>query len=324
MTGGDDPASRILEGVVPRWEFRVFGTQVDGFDALVDGITPERVASSHEQYFLSVHTNASVKVRDGAMDVKERLSVDDHGLELWAPTLEAEFPVTASAVATVFQTLGAGVPGDLSDEYSIDALVELIGIHDDLMIVGVEKHRRHFEIDGCMAESTAFSVDGSQTRSITLESSDPRLVVRTRRRIGLDRWPNLSVARGLKALLEFGSSLVAFIEVGTSSVTFHLEEHTSDGAASTLVDRTDATRPDEQADDGVIDATAIARTVDSIVAMVTEARALGPATIVAVGTAGLRQAPNGADLVDQVRCEVGIDVDFFSGPDEVRPARRCW
>ena len=48
-------------------------------------------------YLVSVHTNASVKLRDELADVKHLERVDDDGLELWKPVLKTAFPLSARA-----------------------------------------------------------------------------------------------------------------------------------------------------------------------------------------------------------------------------------
>ena len=101
------------------------------------------------------------------------------------------------------------------------------------------------------------------------------------------------------------------IDVGTNSVKFLLEE---DGKS--VVDRSEITRLGQGAgDDGRLVRESIERTVDAIDAMAEEA---GDAKIVAVGTAGLRRAPNRDELIDAVRDRTGIEVEVISGEDEAR------
>src|SRR4051794_30436792 len=69
-------ADALQPKIVPRWEFRTFGDAGVSFDD-----EPERVQESDEVYILSLHGDASVKVRDGLMDVKLLERVDEHGLE---------------------------------------------------------------------------------------------------------------------------------------------------------------------------------------------------------------------------------------------------
>ena len=68
-------------------------------DAQLDALTPGLVQESDELYLLSVHGDASIKIRDGLMDVKHREQVDTDGLELWLPVLKAAFPLAAADVA---------------------------------------------------------------------------------------------------------------------------------------------------------------------------------------------------------------------------------
>ena len=44
-------------------------------------------------------SEASVKVRDGLMDVKRLEHVDDDGLEQWRPVMKAAFPLAQADVA---------------------------------------------------------------------------------------------------------------------------------------------------------------------------------------------------------------------------------
>jgi exopolyphosphatase/guanosine-5'-triphosphate,3'-diphosphate pyrophosphatase len=54
--------------------------------------------------------------------------------------------------------------------------------------------------------------------------------------------------------------------------------------------------------------------------MVEQAHSQGVAAIAAVGTAGLRQAPNREDFVDEVKARCGVTVDVISGEEEGRLA----
>ena len=53
---------------------------------------------SDEMYVLGLRSEASVKVRDGVMDVKRLEQVDDHGLEQWRPVMKAAFPLARADV----------------------------------------------------------------------------------------------------------------------------------------------------------------------------------------------------------------------------------
>jgi exopolyphosphatase/guanosine-5'-triphosphate,3'-diphosphate pyrophosphatase len=62
------------------------------------------------------------------------------------------------------------------------------------------------------------------------------------------------------------------------------------------------------------------RTVDAIAAMVDEARSNGARAIAAVGTAGLRIAANGDDVIAAIQARTGVTVEVIPGEEEGRLA----
>jgi exopolyphosphatase/guanosine-5'-triphosphate,3'-diphosphate pyrophosphatase len=131
------------------------------------------------------------------------------------------------------------------------------------------------------------------------------------------------VPKGLKALLGLGSGgqRYAAIDVGTNSVKLHVAERGPDGGWQTVADRAEVTRLGEGLDEaGRLGEEAIRRTADAIAAMVAEARAAGAVEIAAVGTAGLRKAPNRDELLGLVRERCGLEIEVISGEEEARLA----
>jgi exopolyphosphatase/guanosine-5'-triphosphate,3'-diphosphate pyrophosphatase len=318
-----ESAATPLAGVVPRWEWRTFGEHFGAADELLAGLTPQRVRNSDEVYVVSAHSDASVKVRDGLMDVKRLLRVNDDRLELWTPVLKTGFPLSGGDVSTVLSSLGVEVEAVSGQAtYTFDDFAgELVQPDPALRLVEVRKRRVHYVVDECTVELTELTADRAATRTLSVESPNPSQVSSVLERLGLADRRNVCVARGLKALVGFATRRHAVIDVGTNSVKFHLSERHADGSLRTVVDRAEVTRLGEgQADSGVLAEMAIARTVDAIAAMAEEARRAGSADIVAVGTAGLRRAPNRAALVDAVRALAAIDVEVISGDEEGRLA----
>jgi exopolyphosphatase/guanosine-5'-triphosphate,3'-diphosphate pyrophosphatase len=307
--------------IVPRWEWRAFGDRFPAADGVFAPLVPQRTSESDERYFLSTHSDASVKVRDGLMDVKHLLRVNDDGLELWTPVLKAGFPLSRDDASAVLTTLGVSASLE-RPSYSLDDLVsELIGPNPDIRTVDVHKRRAQYDVEGCTVELTELAADDASVRSCSVESPDPSRVAAMVRRLDLGHRRNVSVARGLKALVGFDTHRYAVLDVGTNSVKFHLGERRADGSLHTVVDRAEITRLGEgQGDGGVLAADAIARTVDAIEAMVDEAGRDGARDIVAVGTAGLRRAPNRAALVDALRARADLTVEVISGEEEARLA----
>jgi exopolyphosphatase/guanosine-5'-triphosphate,3'-diphosphate pyrophosphatase len=314
-----DPA---LAKIVPRWEWRTFGEHFGDAEGRLALLDPQRVQDSEETYFLSLDSDASVKVREALMDVKELQGVNADGLEQWRPILKGTFPLAAADVGRVLALLGLEDPQLTRDTYSLDQLIrQVVRPSESVVAVTVQKHREHYSIEGCMTELSTVTTKRGATRTIAIESEDPALVVKTVRELGLADRPNVCLARGLKTLLAFEAVRYAVIDVGTNSVKFHVGEHRPSGAWRTIVDRAEVTRLGEGLEEsGRLAPEAVERTAAAITAMAAEARSNGAASIAAVGTAGLRVAPNADALVELVRDRCGVGLEVISGEDEARLA----
>ncbi len=310
-----------MTAIVPRWEWRAFG---DGLDEAVESLSalePTRTAESDELYLLSAAGDESVKIRAGLLDLKLLVRRDEQGLELWFPELKATFPISAADLEKVLAALGAPIPLTRAAYTLPELLDEVIGPAPGLEAVEVHKHRRHFEVDGCLAESTELTTSAGTTRTVVLESEDPERVLATRSRLGLDGRPNVSFARGLKSLVRFGGRRYAVLDIGTNSVKFTIGEREADGSWKTVTDRAEVTRLGEGLSaTGRLGAQPIERTVQAVAAMVAEARASHALEIAAVGTAGLRIAVNSAELIEAVAERAGIEVEVIPGEEEARLA----
>lgn len=325
MTSGSSATAGEAQApaaIVPRWEWRTFGERFGAADDRFAALEPERVQESDELYLLSEESDASVKVRDELMDVKQLQQVDDDGLEQWLPVLKAAFPLTAAQVGLVLETLRAPATPLARDAYTLEQLLdEVVGPSPGLRAVEVHKRRERHTLGGCMTELTEVRTPTGATRTIAVESEDPARVVATIGDLELGSRRNVCLARGLKALTGLGARRYAVIDVGTNSVKFHIGERRADGEWSKVVDRAEVTRLGEGLEEsGRLNEEPIARTVEAIAAMADEARQSGVEEIAAVGTAGLRIAPNGAELVDAVEARCGVRVEIIPGDEEARLA----
>ena len=113
----------------------------------------------------------------------------------------------------------------------------------------------------------------------------------------------------------------AVLDAGTNSIKFHIGERAPDGAWRAVVDRAEVTRMGEGfGQDRVITAAAQERAVLAIQGMVEEARRHQVQAIAAVGTAGLRIASNGPDVVSAIAARTGVQIEVISGEEEGRLA----
>src|SRR5690349_4756847 len=174
-----------LAGIVPRWEWRTFGESFEAADVRFSELTAERVQESDEVYLLSLDSDASVKVRDELMDVKQLAHVNDDGLEQWRPVMKSEFPISAAEVGSLLAVLRADAPPLERAGYRLDELLdEVVRASKNLRAVNVHKHRAHYTPKGCMAEVTELRTSAGSTRTIAFESEDPSLVTATVRELG--------------------------------------------------------------------------------------------------------------------------------------------
>ena len=187
--------------IVPRWEWRTFGETFGEAEERLAELEPTRTSESDELYVLSRGGDASIKVRDGVLDVKRLEQVSDDGLEQWRPVAKAEFPIAAADVASLLSALDVEIPALAREAHDLDELVGVVSQSDDLLVVPVHKRRIHYAFGGCAAELTEMRTGVLTTRTIAVEDEDPALVRSTVEGLGLWSRPNTSVPRGLAQLL---------------------------------------------------------------------------------------------------------------------------
>jgi exopolyphosphatase/guanosine-5'-triphosphate,3'-diphosphate pyrophosphatase len=191
-----------MENIIPRWEWRTFGESFGTADKQFAVLEPSGVQESDEIYLLSPVTDVNVKIRDLLMDIKTLEQVNADGLEQWKPVMKGAFPLPAAQVNNVLGALGIAPPPLARADYALEQLVdELAQPGGRLRAVNVHKKRVRYKIEGCMSEVTEVVADGKTTRTVAIESEDPARVIATVRKLGLDRFENISYPRGLKQLV---------------------------------------------------------------------------------------------------------------------------
>ena len=187
--------------LVPRWEWRTFGEDFGPAEEAFGALEVERVEESDELYLLSRDGDATVKVRDGLLDVKRLLAVDDDGLEQWMPVAKHPFPLSRDDVGAALAELRVDAPPLDREAYTAEELLdEVVRPIDALLAVEVHKRRARYTVGGCMAEICEIRTDEGSTRSLVVESEDPARVIAAVRSLGLATRANVCMARGLKAL----------------------------------------------------------------------------------------------------------------------------
>jgi exopolyphosphatase / guanosine-5'-triphosphate,3'-diphosphate pyrophosphatase len=307
--------------IIPRWEWRVFGTEPGAAEEALAASDQGPVAETDELYLLSA-AGVNVKVRYDLMDIKILREVDADGLERWEPVLKAGFPLPVAEVSKVFDALGVLPPPLTRDAYTLDQFLhELVEPSGAVRAVRVHKRRVRYSVGGCQAEIAILKVDGRDTRTVAVESEDPSAVIAAVRSLGLDGQVNTSYPRGLAALTDVGPARFAVIDVGTNSVKFHIGERDPSGRWRAILDRAEVTRLGENLEHaGEILTEPLERTLTAIAGMVEEARRHQVRTTAAVGTAGLRIARNRDQVIATIRDRTGLNVEVIPGEEEGRLA----
>ena len=310
-----------MKTIIPRWEWRAFGTRFGAADAAFRALTSTGTQESDEVYVLS-GAGDNVKVRDDLMDIKVLQEVNAEGLERWTPVMKAAFPIPAADVVKVFEALHQPVPDLSRDDYTVEQFrAELVAPHKVLRAVDVHKRRVRYTIGGCLSELSDVVAGGKKTRTLAIESEDPAAVIAAVRSVGLGDYVNTSYPRGLADLIDGTPQRFAVIDVGTNSIKFHIGERHPGGTWKTLVDRAEVTRIGEGLDEsGDIGPAPLERACAAIRAMVSEAHQYDVRAIAAVGTAWIRLAKNREAVVAAVRERAGVTLEALAGDEEARLA----
>jgi exopolyphosphatase / guanosine-5'-triphosphate,3'-diphosphate pyrophosphatase len=310
-----------MSTIVPRWEWRTFGTRFGMAETRFAELTPGAVRESDELYFLG-GSGANVKVRDDLMDIKVLREVSATGLERWEPVMKQPFPLPAAEATKVFALLGLAAPPFPREAYTLEQFVdEVVTPSGVLRPVKVHKRRVRYTVAGCISEFSDVLAEGKATHTIAIEDEDASAVVSAVASVDLGGYLNTNYALGLQALLDDAPERYAVIDVGTNSVKLHVGERGSTGSWRTIVDRAELARLGEGLErNGEITSEAAERTACAIAEMSGEAKRNGVRGIVAVGTAGLRIARNSAAVLGAIRDRTGISIDVISGEEEGRLA----
>jgi exopolyphosphatase/guanosine-5'-triphosphate,3'-diphosphate pyrophosphatase len=311
-----------MENQAHRWEWRVFGARFPVAEQVLGELTPTGDPQVTEETYLLGNDQVNVKIRFDLLDVKTLVEVDENGLELWAPELKAEFPISAHDVSTIHDIWAKKTPDTTRARYTEPQFLdELITPDPDLDIAEVHKRRVRYTLEDCMAETALVTVRDRSTRTLAIEAEDPDAVWRLVERLGLSSHVNMSYSRGLRLLLGRSPVRYAVVDIGTNSVKFHVGEQHPDLTWARVIDRAAVTRLGEGlAETGEIQAGPLERTIETVAEMTEEAKSSGAIALAAVGTAALRNATNSGPALGRIKESAGLSVRVLSGEEESRLA----
>ena len=112
---------------------------------------------------------------------------------------------------------------------------------------------------------------------------------------------------------------VASIDIGTNSTHLLIAQVDSDLKSFTIrFSEKSTTRLGERDEDGNLTEESISRVLETLKRFKEYCFSYGVEKILAAATSAVRESPNGKDLINKVRDEVGIQVELISGAEEAR------
>lgn len=195
----------MVSSVIPRYEFRIFGNQLEEIENKIKGFSPiEQTREMNSIYLLAAgNPNHNIKIREETMDIKT-LEQEQDGLEQWNPFLVGEFPMKAEVIkSVVFPALGTHSPVFDREEYTLqEFLDELISVDPDITVAYVCKRRHAFTVGKCITEIAEIKVNGAAIKTICIEAEDPKKVLKAKKKLEIDEnFENVNYPLALKRVM---------------------------------------------------------------------------------------------------------------------------
>ncbi|HEU4990056.1 MAG TPA: hypothetical protein VFT41_09765 [Gemmatimonadaceae bacterium] len=189
-----------LAAAVPRWEWRTFERTF----AMTPGVEPTASAASEQTYILSLHSPHSVKIRDGQLTVKRLERVDERGIHLWRPVLQAAFPIGVDELGVACDAWGIPRPAPGTPPHSLSDLLRNVVVgHRALRIVTLTKRRMRISVGPCQGERGQIVIGRHRWNTLSFEDTDPNRVIDTLDGLGLSPVDNEDYPSALKRILGF-------------------------------------------------------------------------------------------------------------------------
>lgn len=193
--------------IVPRFEFRIFGRDLDPIHEKLKTISTNTFFDQHpihspEYYLLSGNNDTTnCKIRNSKIDIKNLLIEEDE-LEKWTVHLKAAFPLyRRQIVKEVFPALWTRAPLLKDGYYDLNQFIDIVLKHDDIQVLSIEKIRLKYQLDKAFCEYARVFVNGAEVKTIAIESEEKNKVLECIERLGIASWENLNYPKALKRII---------------------------------------------------------------------------------------------------------------------------
>ena len=186
-----------------RYEFRHFSDNLARFrDDFKKHSSDEIKRESEEKYIVSPEIDKyNFKFRFDKLDVKELLEVKGK-LEQWYPVVKTGFPVDAQLLVEKICPLMHIHPKVIDKSlYTLDEFMdEVVSGQEHLFFADVAKRRFGYSINDCMAEYAEVTINGKDTQTVSIESTEPEKIMETMKMFGMEGMENISYVKIVKDL----------------------------------------------------------------------------------------------------------------------------
>ena len=186
-----------------RYEFRHFSDNLARFrDDFKKHSSDEIKRESEEKYIVSPEIDKyNFKFRFDKLDVKELLEVKGK-LEQWYPVVKTGFPVDAQLLVEKICPLMHIHPKVIDKSlYTLDEFMdEVVSGQEHLFFADVAKRRFGYSINDCMAEYAEVTINGKDTQTVSIESTEPEKIMETMKMFGMEGMENISYVKIVKEL----------------------------------------------------------------------------------------------------------------------------
>lgn len=184
----------------PRLEHRAWAPSFPGLPA-----PGEDDAWAEETYLVPLGLQGrNIKLRAGALELKDLLLVEDDGFQLWSPATRLPFPIPAALVERELLVRLALSQPLRRERYGADELLaEVVGPRRaSIAVIPVRKRRRLLEVAGCRAETAEVELaqDGRRLMTAAAEHEEAARLRRAVAEMGLAGHPSTDYPTALLRL----------------------------------------------------------------------------------------------------------------------------
>lgn len=195
------PGALPVDAGLFRWEWRWIGYQSPVEVSRLGYGWSDPPTRTAEVYLVSEASPHNVKVREGSLEVKRLRRVSGDGLEQWAPSLRAGFPLGPPDWRELLDALGLPVADRETPVSTLEGLVAGLPSGASVRRIDVVKRRSRLTVAGCPGEWVRLDIGGRRLVSLAFEHERAVRVRDALAVLDLDPHDNLSYPAALKRLI---------------------------------------------------------------------------------------------------------------------------